>query len=463
MNRNSGRASGRNTRPSNGGRNGGGRINAPGWGRGRGGRLPTVSAATRRTTNHAVDRTTALHALTAAAAAVAAAVTAAPPRVVTEMLDPLLEEEMFDAANKTMFPGPADSEDEDDDDFEADNLDRMLHADDNMAAIREDEFIESSTARRPAQYHLHGSPDGWKPPTAPDDWQPPEIDPATNEPEFEDVDNPGNWSPFTFRPKFKKAGGRGAKKQYLYHAMPTGATPVPIDADAGERTLGDWTFHYGGWHRDLEKEEDPTHPLHGLPIFRSGAFHDNMLFPDCRKGNLSASILKHRLGMSAEHMKDKEGFPDDALFFYQLLLPMCDTALNDNDPRKSFYFDVSRFSNTYAMGELGLGTEYGHHFKPVLIPELLRWDGVVVQKDGVRGGSDGAIVRRFHKSKYNTAYDALVSKAFSKHRWLEIKRVYKLCNNMSASKKGGDNYDPAYKYDLIYKVLVHNVNAITEH
>jgi hypothetical protein len=34
---------------------------------------------------------------------------------------------------------------------------------------------------------------------------------------------------------------------------------------------------------------------------------------------------------------------------------------------------------------------------------------------------------------------------------------------MSASKKGGDNYDPAYKYDLIYKVLVHNVNAITEH
>ena len=31
---------------------------------------------------------------------------------------------------------------------------------------------------------------------------------------------------------------------------------------------------------------------------------------------------------------------------------------------------------------------------------------------------------------------------------------------MSAHKRGSPEYDPAYKYDYIYKVLVHNVNAI---
>jgi hypothetical protein len=42
------------------------------------------------------------------------------------------------------------------------------------------------------------------------------------------------------------------------------------------------------------------------------------------------------LGLTNKQMVDDEGFVD-ALFFYQLLLPICDTTKNDNDPRMSFY------------------------------------------------------------------------------------------------------------------------------
>jgi hypothetical protein len=165
----------------------------------------------------------------------------------------------------------------------------------------------------------------------------------------------------------------------MYHAMPTGATAVPINPETGKRTIGEWTFFYDGWGRDFSSEDNQDHDLHSLPIFCNGAIREDMFPPD-RKGSLSGPILK-RLGMNADRMKDHEGFPD-ALFFYQLLLPMADTKRNDNDPRMSFYLDVSRFSNSYANFELGLGTGLGHTFKPITIPELLRWDGVVVQ-DGV--------------------------------------------------------------------------------
>ena len=47
-------------------------------------------------------------------------------------------------------------------------------------------------------------------------------------------------------------------------------------------------------------------------------------------------------------------------------------------------------------------------------------------------------------------------------RWLQIKRFIKLNNNQASPKRGKDGYDPASKYDLIYKTIVDNTNAITE-
>ena len=58
-------------------------------------------------------------------------------------------------------------------------------------------------------------------------------------------------------------------------------------------------------------------------------------------------------------------------------------------------------------------------------------------------------------------YDDHISSSITCSRWLQLKRVIKLCNNDTAPKFGEPNYNPAYKYNLIYDVLCHNVNAIT--
>jgi hypothetical protein len=48
------------------------------------------------------------------------------------------------------------------------------------------------------------------------------------------------------------------------------------------------------------------------------------------------------------------------------------------------------------------------------------------------------------------------------HRFLQVKRVIKLCNNLASPKRGETGYNPAYKYDMIYNVLFNNVNALTK-
>ncbi len=53
---------------------------------------------------------------------------------------------------------------------------------------------------------LYGAPPGWSPPCVPDDWNP-TINRNIGEPLFEDVDNPGGWSLYTFRPMFEPRGG----------------------------------------------------------------------------------------------------------------------------------------------------------------------------------------------------------------------------------------------------------------
>ena len=59
-------------------------------------------------------------------------------------------------------------------------------------------------------------------------------------------------------------------------------------------------------------------------------------------------------------------------------------------------------------------------------------------------------------------FDDYMFRSQTHRRWLQIKRVKKLCNNQTVAKKGTDEYDPAYKFDYIYKCLIHNVNAISK-
>ena len=53
-------------------------------------------------------------------------------------------------------------------------------------------------------------------------------------------------------------------------------------------------------------------------------------------------------------------------------------------------------------------------------------------------------------------------KAITKTCFLELKRVWKLCDNKDPkNKKDHPKYNPCYKYDSIFDTIVHNVNAIT--
>ena len=372
-------------------------------------------------------------------------------------IDPSLEEEQYDAAHRA---GADDSEDEDDlgflDDADQDPMQQFM-ADFDQSHAKVSEFTESSADAQVNDtqdaddelVHFYGGPKDWKPPTQPDDWTPKATKTARGEKDFKDVDNPGNWDQYTFQAVFEK-GTQNKPGKYLYHALPAGAQPCPVNED-GKRSIAGWDFEYNGWHqRDVS-----------LPQFRSGATREE-LFPENRKGSLDKEMLT-KLGLTAARMKDDKGKPD-ALFFYQLLLPICDpkTSGVPNDPRKPFYNEVSRMSNSYAVNDLRLGLTYGHALKLTHNAELLRWDGVLVM-DGVRGGSDGAILRRFKNKEDNIAYDGHIAGAMTSTRWLEIKRIYKLCDNGTpASDKNSPLYNPAYKYDMIYDTIVSNVNAISK-
>ena len=370
---------------------------------------------------------------------------------------PLDEEEAYDNGCYNENGGASDSEDEPDSDIRVHETERMAdrhitEEDHRVAQTLLEDFIAAlNEPEEEEEPWCHGAPPGWKPVAAPENWQPAAPKVNKGEPEsFDLIDNPGDWCSYTFQPKFKaKAGG-----DYLYHALPTGATPVPANAE-GVRSIGGWEFHYKGWSNSSTN----------TAAFRHGGNRDNM-FPKDRAGSLDTGILR-RLNLTKERMLEEDGAPD-ALFFYQLLLPihLIDTNKGNlpvrNDPRQQFYASISKWTNLYAVGELDLGSGYGHHWKNTNAAECLQWDGVLVM-DGVRGGSDVALLRRFDKRGNNTAYDKYIDSAFTKSRWLELKRVTKLCNNLTAKKRDDVGYDPAYKYDYIFDTIVHNVNALTHH
>jgi hypothetical protein len=207
----------------------------------------------------------------------------------------------------------------------------------------------------------------------PSDWSSPIAQEARGEPKFEDVDNPGSWPQYCFRPVFN---GRSNSARYKHHALPTGAIPVPKN-DEGIRKINGWSFHYNGWTNS------------GTP-HRHGATTADM-FPESMDGCLDADVLK-KLGLTKRRMQER-----DALFFLQLILPICNPALSgiENDPRISYYHDVEMHTNSTKFAS-GLGGSYGHNWVTTTMKELLNFDGIFV-RDGVLGGSQGALHRSWDK------------------------------------------------------------------
>ena len=346
--------------------------------------------------------------------------------------------------------------DSDDEDFDyecydedslasADDFDEVARAYEAAIFDRNLEFVQfKDTDPKLQSKHeavlQQGLSDGVVIDTVPDDWKEPDPKLDKGQIPFAQVDNPGDWNSFIFRPKFS------AKKptNYMHHQLSSGARPCPKKESDGTREHNGWTFHYEPWRLN------PEHAAGPFP-FRSGARTEN-LFPASRQGCLDTEVLK-KLGLTKKRMVDH-----DALFWFQLILPLHDTTKTvEDDPRMPYFSEVEKFTGFYIW-KSGTGGSYGHSVKPILVPELLAFHSALI-RDGVKGGSKGGMFRLWDPR--TSTYDQEVAKAMTLSRWRQIKRYYKMNDNDVAPKKGEPGYEPAYKFDLIYKVIVHNTNALS--
>ena len=286
---------------------------------------------------------------------------------------------------------------------------------------------------------IEGSPDGWQPPGAPIDWAgyiPKGVD--ENEPvTFKEVDNPGKWSDFTFRPKYKDG-------KYLGHFTPSGAQVVPENGE-GKRIQGAYQFYYDGYTPDATDKAN---------YVRGDATKED-LKPKSRKGSLDVEVLK-KLGLDATRVER------DPLFFLTCLLPICDPQRSgiEGDNRMLFFTHARACTNIYSVGAKGWGGGYGHDFKNAQEAELVNWMGVTI-RHGAREGTPGSLHCRWDKGDPN--YDEIIDGSITYSRFKQLKSVFKLNNNCTEPERGTDGYDPCSKYDHIYKAMCHNMNFVTKY
>jgi len=176
-----------------------------------------------------------------------------PPSPLKEKRSPLNEEEDYDQRCYQDNAGAFDSEDESEAMEGATSLrckmEDAYEAQESNNDVEDRDYVPAVKVEADAPVLLHGAPPGWKPPGAPDAWKPKDVKTGLGEPEHGKVDNPGGWSEFTFRPKWKAK--KKIPSEHLYHQLPTGATPVPKDKD-GKRVVNGWQCHYDNWMSDAE-------------------------------------------------------------------------------------------------------------------------------------------------------------------------------------------------------------------
>ena len=122
-------------------------------------------------------------------------------------------------------------------------------------------------------------------------------------------------------------------QRYDGHFTLAGAKVVPENSN-GDQKIDNWMFYYKGWTADdFDKKT----------YVRGDAVHGN-LKPASRKGCLNVDVFrKHH--MTPDRMKN-----EDALFFYQLLFPICNPKDSgvDGDNRMPYFSYAVRCTNGYA-------------------------------------------------------------------------------------------------------------------
>ena len=284
---------------------------------------------------------------------------------------------------------------------------------------------------------IPGAPPGWTPPGPPEGFV---YVPVGGAPTEDEIDNPGDWNLFSFAPRYNN---NTKNKKYVGHFSPCGAKVVPANS-VGVRQIDNWKFYYQGWTPDdFDK---------GTYV-RDDATQSN-LKPASRKGCLDANVLRKH-GMTSTRMQD-----EDALFFYQMIFPICNPKNSgiDGDNRMPFFTFAASCTNIYAGGTVA-SSGLGHRWENVYAPELVRWVACPI-RNGALDGKPASLTARWSTSG-DRRYDPCIDNSISLSRWNQIKRYFKLNNNVQQKAKGSADYDPCVKYDYVYKVLVHNMNYVS--
>jgi hypothetical protein len=75
-------------------------------------------------------------------------------------------------------------------------------------------------------------------------------------------------------------------------------------------------------------------------------------------------------------------------------------------------------------------------------------------------GKPGTLFKRWnHKDLH---YDTLIDESMSMERWKNIKRYFKLNNNLTTPTHGMPGYNPCTRHDFIYKCLIVNMSYLTK-
>ncbi len=131
----------------------------------------------------------------------------------------------------------------------------------------------------------------------------------------------------------------------------------------------------------------------------------------------------------------------------------------DNDNQMPYFTHAALCTNIYAASN-GAVSGVGCDWKNVTVPELVHWTGIPIY-NGALDGKAGSINSCWDQS--NARFDPEVVASMSKTRFKDVKRNFKLNNNMMhTTKKDDAGYDLCAKYDMLYNALVHNMNKVTK-
>ncbi len=146
---------------------------------------------------------------------------------------------------------------------------------------------------------------------------------------------------------------------------------------------------------------------------------------------MDVTFLK-KLGLTKQRMGEC-----NALFFYQLLLPIVDPARSgiNGDTRIGYYKEVARNTNLYAFGPKIRGGTRGHVFRPTTAEELLVWDGIVCRNINTN------IAESWMMNQSNT-FDREIMEAMHFRKWLDINACLKQNEFWTEKKKTDEGYDP---------------------